>query len=361
MTQVPAQQQERKNRFSISREVQTEFVASMAETISALTEQLKAGNKPAPAPQPFCPVTGFPYGGASMTRLMLESMKRGYSDDRWVTFGQLQKYKSEHKDYTPVIRKGEQGVKLLRAENVAFTVGENGKWTFLTEEQEKALRQNKGNGPQIQRKAIFYPYTVFNCSQIEGFPPKEKPAPGFSPVERDALLDKFIACSGVKVEHGHQQPTYDPSADVVKLPNPEQFPSNDAYQAMRLRLVFHATSHADREKRELGEDGKQEAIRGETFSMLAGARLGLPMPVDGGLWQREFQGAENRVAFEAAADAARMVTTLDQFARGEEPKAKWFPPKEKWAALMAASTPKDEQPQAASLVQTAPAATMRMR
>jgi antirestriction protein ArdC len=296
-----------------------------------------------------------------MTRLMLESMKRGYEDDRWVTFGQLQKYKTEHNDYNLVIRKGEQGVKLLRAENVAFTVDEGGKWTFLTEEQEKALRQNKGNGPQVQHKAVFYPYTVFNVSQIEGFPPKEKPAPALSPVERDALLDNFVACSGVKVEHGHAQPTYDPNADVVKLPNPEQFHSNDAYQSMRLRLVFHATSHADREKRELGEDGKLEAMRGETFSMLAGARLGLPMPVDGGLWQREFQGAENRVAFEAAADAARMVTTLDQFARGEEPKVKLFPPKEKWPELMAASAPKEEPSQAASLVQAAPASTMRMR
>jgi antirestriction protein ArdC len=333
----------------------------MAEAMSDLSEKFKAGSKPAPAPQPFCPVTGFPYGGASMTRLMLESMKQGYSDDRWVTFGQLQKYKAEHKDFSPAIRKGEQGVKLLRAENVAFTVSEDGKWTFLTEEQEKALRQNGNNGPKVQYKAVFYPYTVFNCSQIEGFPAKENPAPALPPAERDALLDKFVACSGVKVEHGHAQPAYDPNSDTVKLPKPEQFPSNDAYQAMRLRLVFHATSHADREKREMGEEGKLEAMRGETFSMLAGARLGLPMPVDGGLWQREFQGAENRVAFEAAADAARMVATLDQFARGEEPRAAWFPPKSEWPELTAASSPKNEQAQAPSLVETTPATTVRMR
>jgi antirestriction protein ArdC len=337
--QQPSDQQERKNRFAVSREVQAEFVDSVAKTMSELAEKIRAGDKPAPVPQQYCPVTGHAYAGPNMTRLMLESMKQGYTDDRWLTFKQLQHHKFENKDFKPTIRKGEHGVKLLRSEDVFFTVDDKGKWNFLSEEQAKEARQ-QGDGPRVQRKTLFYPYTVFNASQIDGFPPKEEPAPALSAAERDAILDKFIACAGIPVELGCERAAYSPEDGVVRLPALGQFADKDAYQAMKLRLAFHATSHADRENRELGEGGYTEMLRGETFSMLAGARFGLPMPADGGSWEKQFEGREVREAFEAAADAARMLSVLDQFARDEQPKAKWFPKKEEWPALIAANEEK---------------------
>jgi antirestriction protein ArdC len=290
-----------------------------------------------------------------MTRLMLESMARGYSDDRWLTFKQLQQYKAEHKDFKPTIKKGEHGVKLLRAENVSFIVDDRGKWNFLTDELVNELKDS-GKGKSIQRKTVFYPYTVFNASQIAGFPPRENPAPAMSASERNALIDKFVACAGIAVEHGHERPSYDKETDTVKLPSPEKFAGTDDYYAMKLRLAFHATGHADRENREFG-DGTVEVMRGETFSMLAGARLGLPMPMDGGSWPEKFEGAENRTAFEAAADSSRMLTLLEQFGRGEQPKAGWFPKQEEWPSLIAADETKPE----AAPPEPAPAQRMRMR
>ena len=355
--QQAPEQRERKNRFSISREVQTEFVESVARTMSELAEKVKAGEKPAPAPLPYCPVTGYAYAGANMTRLMLETMKQGYTDDRWTTFKQLQQYKFDNKDFKPVIRKGEHGVKLLRTEDVLFTVDEQGKWNFLTEEQAREAHQKK-DGPQVQRRTLFYPYTVFNCSQIDGFPPKEKPDPVLSETERNALLDKFVACAGIPVEYGSERATYSPEAGTVKLPAKEQFPGMDEYQAMKLRLAFHSTSHADRENRDLGEEGYTEMMRGETFSMLAGARFDLPMPADGGSWEKQFAGKEVKEAFQAAADAARMLSLIDQFARDEQPKAKWFPKREEWPALIAAN---EEKQQPAAPPAPEPSATPRMR
>jgi antirestriction protein ArdC len=292
-----------------------------------------------------------------MTRLMLESMARGYTDDRWLTFRQLQQYKAEHKDFKPTIRKGEHGVKLLRGENVAFLVDGQGKWEFLTDERIKELEKS-GKGQSIQRKTVFYPYTVFNASQIEGFPPKEKPTPELSAAERDALIEKFVACSAIPVERS-DRPAYDGVNDTMKLPTPEQCGGMDDYQAMKLRLAYHATGHASREDRIEGEEQRRfEEMRGEMFSLLAGSRFNLPVPTNNAdIWKEELAGVEYRIAFEATADASRMLTLMDQFGRGEQPKAGWFPKQEEWPSLLAANETKPE----AAPSEPAPAQRMRMR
>ncbi|MFR9013598.1 MAG: ArdC family protein, partial [Desulfovibrio piger] len=117
---------ERKNRFQVSREVQEEFVNGIAETMLSLAE--KAGKwqqgwtSDTPVGMPFCPVTGREYSGANMVRLLLASIARGYADDRWMTFRQLQTLQEAHPELKMNIRKGEHGVKVLRPEEVAYIV-----------------------------------------------------------------------------------------------------------------------------------------------------------------------------------------------------------------------------------------------
>ena len=80
-------------------------------------------------------------------------------------------------------------------------------------------------------------------------------------------------------------------------------------------------------------------MRAEMFSMLAGAKFGLPMPEHGSaerlrLWNQTFSGGESRALFRAASEAARALTTLRQFEAGEQPAARWFPKREAWPELM---------------------------
>lgn len=341
MSQTPEQQPERKNRFSVSREAHEEYVTDMADTMNKLADKIGNGDRPATVTPPFCPTTGFAYGGASMTRLMLESVDKGFKDDRWLTFKQLQTYKFDSKNFKAKVRKGEHGVKLLRSEDVHFVVDKDGKWEFLDDAGAKAMRKQ---GVEVQHKTLFYPYVVFNAGQLENFPAKENPAPAMSAEERNAAIDKFVACLGVKQEYGHEKAGYDGERDTIKLPDPEKFKSLDDYYSMKLRLAFHATGHNDRERR---EPDSFEVMRGETFSLLAGARFGLPMPADGGSWPDTFQGAEKWKAMEASADASKMLSVLDQFSRGEEPKAQWFPKKEEWPAMIAEQeSPRPSEPAA---------------
>ena len=334
MNQTP--QNEKKSRFQLSREVQEEFVNGIAQTMLSLAENAEQG-QPSVAETPFCPVTGKEYSGANMVRLALTAMEKGYADNRWLTFKQLQAVREEHPDLNIRIRKGEHGVTVLRPEDVFFTVEKEGKWNFVSEEQAKGL-------PDVRRHTLLYPFTVFNAAQIENFPAKEQSAPAMTEAQRNDLLERFVASSGVAVEHGKGVPRFDHRTDTVRLPHPENFHSSGAYYAAKLREFFKATGHTSREARQpvKAQTLKScafEEMRAEMFSMLAGAKFGLPMPEHGSaerlrLWNQTFSGGESRALFRAASEAARALTTLRQFEAGEQPAARWFPKHEAWPELV---------------------------
>ena len=334
MSQTP--QNEKKSRFQLSREVQEEFVNGIAQTMLSLAENAEQG-QPSVAETPFCPVTGKEYSGANMVRLALTAMEKGYADNRWLTFKQLQAVREEHPDLNIRIRKGEHGVTVLRPEDVFFTVEKEGKWNFVSEEQAKGL-------PDVRRHTLLYPFTVFNAAQIENFPAKEQSAPAMTEAQRNDLLERFVASSGVAVEHGKGVPRFDHRTDTVRLPHPENFHSSGAYYAAKLREFFTATGHTSREARQpvKAQTLKScafEEMRAEMFSMLAGAKFGLPMPEHGSaerlrLWNQTFSGGESRALFRAASEAARALTTLRQFEAGEQPAARWFPKHEAWPELV---------------------------
>jgi len=295
---------------------------------------------------PYCPTTGREYGGANMVRLMLASIVKGYGDDRWLTFKQLQKFQGEHPELDMKIRKGEKGVKILRPEEIVFIVEEDGRWKYLTQEEIKELEAQKAQGreiPDVQRMMLFYPFTVFNASQIEGFPQKERPAPTMTAIERNEFVETFIASSGIAVQHYGGDACFSHSEDVVKMPFPDRFSGTDEYYATKLHEFYHATGHESREDRQKKQSQTLKGyafdeMRAELFSMLAGARLDLPMPESNSAayiahWNQTFSGGDVKGVFQAATEAARALTTMRQFEAGEQPSARWFPKSEAWPEL----------------------------
>lgn len=353
MSQTP--QEERKSRFQVSREVQEEFVNGIAETMLSLTS--RAGGAPriaaAPTGTPFCPTTGREYGGPNMLRLMLAGMEKGHADDRWLTFKQVQQYQSEHPNLKVGIKKGEHGVKLLRPEEVFFTIGEDEKWTFHSQDEARAIEARRKQGaklPPVQHKTLFYPFTVFNAEQIYGLPAKERTTPALTEQERTVFLEKFVADSGVAVEHHNGPAAYSHAEDVVKLPFPDSFKSSDAYYAAKLRGFYEATGHCSRENRQTEPETIKsrafEEMRAEMFTLLAGAKFNLPMPENSASaqmanWNQKFSGGDVAELFRAAADAARTLTSMRQFEAGEKPRDWWFPRPEAWAELEAMQKQRD--------------------
>lgn len=187
---------------------------------------------------------------------------------------------------------------MLRPEDVFFTVEQDGKWNFVSEEQAKGI-------PDVQRHTLLYPFTVFNAAQIENFPARENPAPAMNEAERNELLERFVASSGVAVEHGKGVPRFDNKADTVRLPHPENFHSSGAYYAAKLREFFKATASREARQPVKTQTLKScvfEEMRTEMFSLLAGAKFGLPMPEHSAasrlkLWNQTFSGGDARTVF----------------------------------------------------------------
>ncbi len=346
------------NRFQISRESQEEFVNSIAETMAELAAQGKEWVKPwtsdTPMGFPFNPSTGREYSGANMIRLMLTSLTKGYQDDRWVTYKQLEAYKEEHPDENIYIRKGEHGTRILRPEELVYTVEEDGRWKYLSQDELKRHIEDMRLGkpvPEVQKVILYYPHTVFNGSQIEGFPKKEKQEHNQTPIERNEFVERFIASSGIPVEHYNGEPLYNEKSDVINLPYKERFTGTDEYYSAKLHEFFHATGAQSRENRLKSGDTKAyafEEMRAEMFSVLAGAHFDLPVPVANsaayvGYWNQNFSGGDAKEVFRAATEASKILTVLRDYEAGEQPRASWFPKRDEWPQLIEKQATRDRE------------------
>lgn len=345
MSQMP----ETKNAFQVSADVQEQFVNSLAQTMAVLSR--KKEHDLIGASIPFSAASGRAFSGANMVRLMLTSIEKGYADDRWMTFKQIEQFQKDNPDMVVHVRKGEKGTRVLQAQEVHFIVGEDGKREILSRERLAEIEQLKDADavPDVQTGILYYPYTVFNAQQIEGFPEKENPAPAMSSEEKQEFIDRFIASAGVHAEYvDYRVSYYDKNNDILCMPTPELCEKTDplVVSAMKLRDFFHATGHNNRENRLPPSDDTLtlhtheplEEMRGELFSIMAGKYLGIPSGIQipaGPIqdWNAKFTGNDSREIFQAATQAGKIITTLHQFKSGAIPQAKWFPSAEKWEDL----------------------------
>jgi antirestriction protein ArdC len=342
-------------RTKYSQEVRDIFVDDLAQRMMNVSDRISKGEKLPSFDMPFSPVTGKEFQGANQTQLVMAGLERGYKDNRWASYEQFGKLSEDYPEMNLRLPKGERGVVLLESREASYITGKNGEREWLSSTRKEEIEQMRAAGevvPEINTVVLFSAKTYFNAEQITGFPPKENPKPALSAEERDAVIDGVIASAGVKVQENSRsqarfrETTHDAANDILNMAPSDTFASHDQYQATKLRGFFHATGHENRERRFNAEgatikDVAYEAMRGEIFSMFAAAKYGLPMPKGfsaekvASRWDQKFSN-DNRAhyeAFLAAADASKIFAVLNQFERGEQPKAGWFPPKEDWPAL----------------------------
>lgn len=332
---------QQKSPFAASQKAQTAFVASLTETLQNLAKQ---GNTPDLGAQnlPYSAISGQAFSGANATLLTLKAAEKGFADNRWMTFRQIESFRQDHPDVR--IRAGEKGTTVLLPQQVSF-IEKNGQREILSAEQvlELEIQRNKGlSVPEVKSGYLFAPYTVFNAQQIEGFPPKEVQAPGLSLQEKRDLVDRFVAAAGIKMDYT-ASPTlsrWDEKANRLIMSVPHLFQRVGNFISQKLHEAFHAFGHASRENsphyasttlkgRALAE------MRAEMFSAVAGRYLGMEQNVSSmarrvDVWNRSFSDGDVQNLFHAAVDAGKMLSLLDQFAAGETPAAKWFPASETW-------------------------------
>ena len=214
--------------------------------------------------------TGKAYRGGNSVWLMSVAERRGYADERWGTFKQVQELDGQ-------VRRGEKGTRILywHFEDRRLAKDRNG----------LPLLDDKGN-PVFQTRALpaprAYTYTVFNAEQCQGLP--ERPTKrGWDGHEG---ADQLIKRTGARIEHsGEDRAFYDLRGDRIVLPYKERFETAPGYYQAALHELGHWTGHASRLNRGTlqegiveGPDSKQyarEELRAEISSMMTGDQLNL--------------------------------------------------------------------------------------
>lgn len=213
---------------------------------------------------PFSYSTGLEYTGMNLVNLMCESRP----DPRWVTFKQALSMGG-------IVRRGEKGEKLL----------------FVTDSYKRQKRDKEGNvvradNGEVEYERVVYgrkilkQYTIFNYEQTLNLPPN-KFTTCFHEWDYIYACESLLKATGAKIIHQPGGvPGYDPSRDVITLPEKSQFPDPESYYAVVFHELAHWTGHPNRLNRKVSFDHSDEVyareeLRAETASLLLARRLGI--------------------------------------------------------------------------------------
>ena len=279
------------------------------------------------ATRPFNPGTGIKYKGGNVLNLLLEQIKRGSDDPRWMTLKQAN-------DAGYSVRKGAKAAYVEywdwgqpQAPRKA-EVDEQGKPLPRVEADEAAEEEQE----QQRRKPRVFFATVFNGSDIVGLPEIKREI-GW---QTNELAEKLIAATGAEIEHTavsragfgvvENAAYYTHGQDKIVVPPRESFKSEGDYYATVLHELAHWTGHHSRlarrapdEKRPFGSpEYAQEELRAEIASMFLTSMVGVEGRIQNhakytGSWLEVLKGDKHEI-FRAARDAEKIVDHIFEYA-----------------------------------------------
>lgn len=183
-----------------------------------------------------------PYSGINVLLVWLSALERGFTDTRWLTANQIRELGGSFKR--------QQATRIVFAKQYTRKPGTDEEETFF----------------------VHKLYNVFNAEQVSGVDLRpEDSAPPFG--ARILELEAFIEAQGVPVTYGGDRAFYSPSRDAVVTPHPGNFSSPEAYYAVVLHELAHASGHPDRLNRPRGERGSAAYAFEELVAELAAAFL----------------------------------------------------------------------------------------
>jgi len=283
--------------------------------------------------RPFNPITGTRYKGGNVINLLLEQIKRGSDDPRWMTLKQAN-------DAGYSIRKGAKAVYVeywdwSQPQESRKAEAEVDEPHVETEEsaEDKAEESAEGKAEVEQRRKprVFYA-AVFNGCDIVGLPEIKREI-SWQPNE---LAEKLIAATGAKIEHTavslassrvmKNAAYYSYGQDKIVVPPRESFKSDGDYYATVLHELAHWTGHHsrlaryapdDKLQRSLTEYAKEE-MRAEIASMFLTSMLGVQGNIQNHakyteIWLEVLKGDRHEI-FRAARDAEKIVDYIFDYA-----------------------------------------------
>jgi len=195
--------------------------------IAMLEEEIIPWKKPWKGGQTGIPknfVTGRRYSGINAFLLAMTQ----YETSFFLTFKQA-------RDLGGSVRKGEKGFPIIYCNKTNVKM------------------EDKETGETKTERIVFLKYyTVFNIAQTEGIklPITEgDTAKDFHPLE-DCEVLRLGYRGSPEIIHREQRAFYSPTLDLINMPRPETFNSEEGYYATLFHEMTHSTGHPSRLRRE---------------------------------------------------------------------------------------------------------------
>jgi antirestriction protein ArdC len=194
-----------------------------------------------------------PYNGINVINLWVRAEARGFTSPIWASFKQWQEIGAQ-------VRKG------AKSECVIFY-------------REYAAEPDPTDDSDDGKRRVARASRVFNANEVDGFAPPTAPE-RLGPIARIAAVDRFIAATGARIEHGGESAYYAPATDHIQMPDEALFCGTDSmsrdesYFAVLLHEATHWTSPPGRCDRNLTKRfGKAERAAEELVAEIGAAFL----------------------------------------------------------------------------------------
>ena len=219
---------------------------------------------------PASGITGKKYHGINNFYLTLVSIIRGYSDNRWITYKQM-----EEKGWK--FKTDEEGNSLGKGAGVAIEFFE-----LRDKETKKPFDRKTLDGMTKTEQDEYmsdnvYPvrkyYRVFNADLIDGIPEREKRVIDPNGInERAENVLTYWSENEAQIIYGGNQAFYRVATDEIHLPNREDFLDMNEFYSTALHEIGHSTGHETRLNRKLEnkfgtEDYAIEELKAEIASL----------------------------------------------------------------------------------------------
>jgi antirestriction protein ArdC len=168
-----------------------------------------------------------PYRGINVLALWAVASRRGFKTNLWATYQQWHELGAQ-------VRKGEKSA------TVVF-------WKFYGEERET---EDEASESKTGTRCFARAYHVFNADQVDEFTIPELPQ--FPDAERIERAEHFFRNSGIRIIEAGGRACYNPQADEIHIPPFTLFRKPDFFYSTLAHETVHATGHASRCNRQLG-------------------------------------------------------------------------------------------------------------
>lgn len=269
---------------------------------------------------PISAITGKRYNGVNRLFLTAAIMERGYSDNRWLTYKQM-----EEKGWS--FKRDDEGNSLGKNAGVAIEY-----FTLYDKVTKQAFDKNKLDGMTEAERDDYMDenviglrkyYRVFNGDIIEGIPEREKCT--VDPRGKNSRAENILQYwndNESKIIYGGNNAFYRPLTDEIHLLERDAFVGLPEFYSTAMHEVGHSTGHKTRLNRNLNCDKKTseyavEELRAEIASMFIEQDLGVETSekhIENNSayiqdWHNKIKEDPN-ILFKAIADAEKICTYI---------------------------------------------------